>query len=155
VTKRGRPDTRLMTETPRGHGMHHPVRPGTAYVLTSATRTWTSVAEPASTQATEPLEDRLREEEASTASSQRQRPRHRLPHSFASLATSRATVSYECPDRRTSTTARTPGSASRPAQTLHTADRGRLTHLTEKATKAAPNVAIGKHLSKSPSIGFG
>jgi hypothetical protein len=142
-----------MIGTPRGHGMHQPFHLGTTSVLTSVTRTGTLVAEMASTQAIEPLEDRPREEDASTTKRQRQGPRHRLPRSIA--CNKRCHKSYEGPDRRTPNTARTPGSPSRPAQTPRTADRGRLTHLTGKATKAAPNNAIGNYLSKSPSFGFG
>jgi hypothetical protein len=74
VTRRGRPSTTLMTGTPGGHGMHHPIHPGTVSVLTSATIIGTSAAEMASTRVTEPLEDKHREEEAPTASSQRQKP---------------------------------------------------------------------------------
>jgi hypothetical protein len=63
--------------------------------------------------------------------------------------------SYECPDQRIPTTAWTPGSASRPAQTPRTANRGRLTHLTGRAIKAAPRDANAMYLSKSLGFGFG
>jgi hypothetical protein len=62
--------------------------------------------------------------------------------------------SYECPEKKTPTPARVPGSAGRPAQTPRTADRGRLTHLTRRAIKAAPSDANGMYLSKSLGFGF-
>jgi hypothetical protein len=62
--------------------------------------------------------------------------------------------SYECPEKKTPTPARAPGSAGKPAQTPRTADRGRLTHLTGRAIKAAPSNANGMYLSKSLGFGF-
>ncbi|XP_025798638.1 uncharacterized protein LOC112878607 [Panicum hallii] len=51
--------------------------------------------------------------------------------------------SYECPEKKTSTPARALGSAGRPAQAPRSADRGRLTHLTEEEARDAPDVVTG------------
>jgi hypothetical protein len=62
--------------------------------------------------------------------------------------------SYECPEKKTPTPARTPGSAVRTAQAPRTADRGRLTHLTGRENKAAPSDASGMYPSKSLGFDF-
>jgi hypothetical protein len=54
--------------------------------------------------------------------------------------------SYECPEKKTSTPARALGSAGRPAQAPRSADRGRLTHLTEEEARDAPDVVTGEYL---------
>ncbi|XP_025800065.1 uncharacterized protein LOC112879864 [Panicum hallii] len=51
--------------------------------------------------------------------------------------------SYECPEKKTPTPARAPGSTGRPAQAPRSADRGRLTHLTEEEARDAPDVVTG------------
>ncbi|XP_025801385.1 uncharacterized protein LOC112880861 [Panicum hallii] len=61
--------------------------------------------------------------------------------------------SYECPEKKTSTPARAPGSTGRPAQAPRSADRGRLTHLTEEEARDAPDI-VTADLTVLPSEGI-
>jgi hypothetical protein len=54
--------------------------------------------------------------------------------------------SYECPEKKTPTPARAPGSAGRPAQAPRSADHGRLTHLIEEDARDAPDIVTGEYL---------